>query len=102
MTSRRVIYSPEAETQLDALHSYIAAAASPDVATNYVGRIAEKCNSLADFANRGSPRDDFRDGLRTIPFRRRVTIIYAVEETEVVIIGIFYAGQDFEALLREE
>lgn len=35
-------------------------------------------------------------------FRRRVTIIYAVEETDLVIIGIFYAGQDFEALLREE
>lgn len=65
MTRRRVTYSPEAEAQLDALHGYIAAAASPDVATNYVGGIVEKCESPADFANRGSPRDDLRDGLRT-------------------------------------
>jgi toxin ParE1/3/4 len=37
-----------------------------------------------------------RPGLRTIGFRRRVTIAFAVEAEVVTIIGVFYGGQDFE------
>jgi toxin ParE1/3/4 len=39
-------------------------------------------------------------GLRTIGFRRCVTIAFAVEADAVMIIGIFYGGQDFEAALQ--
>jgi len=41
-----------------------------------------------------------RPGPRTIGFRRRVTIAFAVEADTVMIIGIFYGGQDFEAALQ--
>ena len=102
MTRRRVVYAPEAEAQLVALHSYIATRASPDVATGYVSAIMEKCETLADFPSRGSPREDLRPGLRTIPFRRRVTIAYAADETETMIIGLFYGGQNIDTLLRED
>jgi hypothetical protein len=30
----------------------------------------------------------------------RVVIAFAVEEAEVWIIGVFYAGQDYEAILQ--
>jgi toxin ParE1/3/4 len=58
--------------------------------------------SLRDFPMVGSPRDDLRPGLRTIGFRRRVTIVFVVKSTEVRIVGVFYGGQDFEAALADE
>jgi toxin ParE1/3/4 len=40
--------------------------------------------------------------LRTVAFRRRVTIAYAVTSEVVTVVGVFYGGQDFEAILRED
>jgi toxin ParE1/3/4 len=31
-----------------------------------------------------------------------VTIAFMVEERDVVVIGIFYGGRDFESLLKED
>jgi plasmid stabilization system protein ParE len=33
-------------------------------------------------------------------FERRATIVFQVREAEVVIVRIFYGGQDYERLLR--
>lgn len=99
--SRSVVYAPEARAQLVQLQTYIQQAASPDLARDYVKAIVARCDGLADFPDRGTPRGDIRPGLRTVPFRRRVTIAYSVEPNEVTILGIFYGGQDFEALLSE-
>ena len=97
--THRVLFSPEAEAQLDALYRYIANAASPTVAKGYTGAIVEHCGRLEIFPDRGSPRDYLRPGMRTISFRRRVTIAYAVAADEVAIIGIFYGGQDIDTIL---
>lgn len=97
----RIAFAREAKTQLGALYDYIAAAASPEIAQRYTDAIVEKCQSLNSFPKRGSRRDDLQPGVRTLDFRRRVTIAYLVEPGEVTILGIFYAGQDFEALLRD-
>ena len=94
-----VSFAPEAEAQLLALFRYIASEASPDIADRYVGAIVERCEKLEDFPLRGSPRDDIRPGLRTIAFRRRVTIAYSVIDKDITILGIFYGGQNISALL---
>jgi toxin ParE1/3/4 len=47
----------------------------------------------------GSTREDISPGLRTIGFRRRVTIAFTVDPDKVEIVGVFYGGQDFEAIL---
>ena len=47
--SCRVVFSPEAEKQLAALYSYIAAAASPDIAARYTEAIVSYCESLCTF-----------------------------------------------------
>ena len=44
----------------------------------------------------------FHIGLRTMGFRRCVTIAFVVEPAEVMVVGIFYHGQDFEAVLKDE
>ncbi|CAA9495642.1 MAG: hypothetical protein AVDCRST_MAG91-787 [uncultured Sphingomonadaceae bacterium] len=70
----RVIFSPEAEAQLLGLHRYIAGDASPEIATRFTDAIVARCEALDVFPDRGTPKDDLRPGLRTLAFRRRVTI----------------------------
>lgn len=99
MPSHRIVFTPEARDQLDRLYAYVAAAANADIASSFVDGIIDHIAGLADFPRRGTARDDLRPGLRTIGWRRRVTIAVVVEQREVVVIGIFYGGRDFEALL---
>ena len=101
MNPHRVILSPEAEAHLESIYRHIAVDASPKIAHRYTEAIARKCAGLATFPRRGTPREDLGPGLRTLAFRRRATIIYSVEPGEVTILGIFYAGVDYEALMRD-
>ena len=56
--------------------------------------------ALESFPERGTRRDDIRPGLRVIGFERRATIVFQVLEDEVIIVRVFYGGQDYEAALR--
>jgi plasmid stabilization system protein ParE len=68
----------------------------------FTDAILDLLEELRDFPNRGTMRDDLLPGLRTVGFRRRVTIAFVVEPTQVLVVGIFYGGQDFEAMLRDD
>ncbi|HKT14938.1 MAG TPA: type II toxin-antitoxin system RelE/ParE family toxin [Allosphingosinicella sp.] len=98
----RIVVTPEARDQLDRLHAYIAAAAGEEIASRFVDAIIDHIATLQAFPKRGTARDDLRAGLRTLAWRRRVTITFVVEEADVVVIGIFYGGRDFETLLKED
>ena len=99
---KEVVYSPEAEAQLVALFEYIAAHTSPKVAQDYTDAIVERCEHLGDMPLAGVARDDIRRGLRTTFFRKRVVIAYAVAAKTITVLSIFYGGQDYETLLRED
>ena len=96
----RIIFTRRAERHIDALHAYIADKTSDVRADAYVARIVAFCTGLATFPMRGRKRDDLLPGLRTIGFERRVTIAFVVAADAVLIEGIFYGGQDFEAAMR--
>ncbi len=96
-----IIVTPEARDQLDAIYDYIAYAATPDIARQFTDGIIDRLAMLTDYPRAGSPRDDLRPGLRTLAYRRRVTIAFIVEESTVVVIGFYYGGQNFEVLLRD-
>lgn len=81
--------------------AYIAAAGSAEVAARYTDAIVAYCEELAAFPHRGRARDDIRPGLRTIGFRRRVVIAFAVLDQSVAIIGVFYGGRDYAAILND-
>jgi plasmid stabilization system protein ParE len=100
--SYRVVISAEARRQIEAVFDYIREAASPRVARRFTEAIVDQIAKLEDFPLRGSPRDDILPGLRTLGFRKRVTIAFVVEAAEVSILGVFYGGQDFETLLRDD
>lgn len=96
-----MIYGPEASAQLIALEFYIAEAASPGIAQAYVEAIVARCDSLSAFPHRGTPRDDLMPGIRTLSFRRRVTILYRVTGEQVAIVGIYYGGQDIKTAFAD-
>lgn len=102
MKTYRVAFAPEAEAQLISLYRYIAGAASPSIAKRFTDSIVAHCEGFVDMPLRGAPRDDIRRGLRVTSFRRRVVIAYAVNANAITILGMFYGGQDYENLLREE
>ena len=100
--SYRVVFSPEAAEQIEALHHYIAEAASPQVAERYIDAIIAYCESLCVFPLRGTMRDDVRPGLRITNYKKRAVIAFAVDEEQVSIIGVYYGGQDYETVLSDE
>ncbi len=101
MSGYSIVYTPEAEAHLLALYHYLAVEASPATAARFTDAIVERCEALSSFPERGAPRFNVRPGLRTLPFRR-VTITYAVKGAQVVIVGIFYGGQDYESILSQD
>jgi len=100
--SHGVLFSPEAEEQLAALYLYIAAASSPAIAARYTEAVVGYCESLSEFPQRGTKRDDVRPGLRITNYKKRTVIAFAVDTGQVAIIGVFYGGQDYEAMLEDD
>ena len=100
MKKYEVGFRPRAEADLFGLYRHIAEESGRAVAGAYIDRIEAACLALETFPERGARRDDIRPGLRTIGFERRATIVFQVIEAEVVIVRIFYGGQDYERLLR--
>src|SRR5258708_37467281 len=100
--SYSVVFTPEAEDQLVELYRYIANKASPATAEKFTTAIAECCEGLANFPHRSVRRDDIRQGLCVTNYKGRVVIAYTVEAALVSIVGIYYGGRDFEALLESQ
>jgi toxin ParE1/3/4 len=93
-------YSADAASQLEDLYRYIAQVSGPDRAGDFVDAVMDYCDRLPASPYRGTKRDDLRPGLRTVGFRRRVTIAFTVTDEAVVILGVFYGGRSFEAKLK--
>jgi toxin ParE1/3/4 len=96
----KIVFTPLAERQIDSLHAYITVQSSAVRADGYVSRIVDFCQGLATFPLRGTRRDDLMDGLRIIGFERRVTVAFVATDGLVLIEGLFYGGQDFEAIFE--
>ena len=99
--SHRIVFSPEADAQIIDIYRYIAREASATVAERFTAAIVDYCERFETFPERGTPRDDLRLGLRTVGFRRSITIAFTVDVDIVTIIGVFYGGQDFEVVFKD-
>lgn len=98
MTRFAVVWRPAASADLIALYDWIAERADRATAFDYTSRIEAHAATLAEFPERGTPRDDLVSGLRTTPYRRRTTIAYRVTGGEVEILRLVHAGQDWAGL----
>lgn len=95
---RRVVFHPRARRELDELYDYIADHGSANQTANFVARIRDYCLGFATFPERGGRRDDIEPGIRVVGFRRRVSIVFTVTDSEVWILGIYYGGRNFGPL----
>jgi toxin ParE1/3/4 len=89
----RVRLRPEAEADLAQIHKWVATASSDRTAKTYVDRILGHLQGFEQFPHRGVVRDDVIPGLRVIGFERRISIAFVVEDSDVVILRILYAGR---------
>lgn len=102
MVAFRVILSPEALEDLDALYAFIARRSSERVALGYLDRIEAYCLGFVDFPHRGTLRDDLRPGTRVIGFERRVMIAFHIDGDLVVFDRILYGGRSLDRLSDDE
>ena len=98
--ARRVVFSPEAEENLVDLYQYIASTGSPERAAGYVEAIVGHCEKLAEFPMVGVQRADIRSGLRVTHYGGSAIIAFVVQPEEIAIIGVFYGGRNYEAILK--
>jgi toxin ParE1/3/4 len=96
MKQRRVVLTPEAIDDLTDIYSQIAIAGGMAVATRYIQSLRAYVNGFDIASERGTPRPDLREGLRTIGFERRITITFAVFDEHVEILRFFRGGQNWE------
>ena len=89
-----VVWRPKARSSLLALYDWIAEQADPETAFEYTSKIEAHAAKLANFPERGTPRDDLVSGLRTMPYRRRTVIAYRVLDDEVEILRVIHGGMD--------
>lgn len=96
MKAYGIVLHRQAEEELRQLYHELASddKAGPDVAWNYVSGIRQFITELATFPKRGTVREGRVPGLRIIGYRRSVSIAFVVEEAHVLVLGVFYGGQD--------
>ena len=97
-----VLFTPEAEEQLAVLYRYIATIASPEIADRYTSAIITYCEGMRSVPNRGTRRDDIRPNLRITNYKHRAVIAFAVDDVTLIvtIMGVYYGGQNYEAVLH--
>jgi toxin ParE1/3/4 len=91
-----VLFHPRAKRELEELYDYVADQGGPQQAANFVGKIRDYCLGFSIFPERGIRRDDIEPGVRVVGYRRRVSIVFSVTNTEVWILGIYYGGRSLD------
>jgi toxin ParE1/3/4 len=97
---RAVEFSDDARADLLALYDWIAGTTSPAIALSYIERLENYILGFDLASERGHLREDIRAGLRIVGFERRITIAFFVEDERVVILRVFYGGQNWTDLMQ--
>lgn len=98
-----VRFRPSAEEDLEEIGSFIAEQVqSVEMAWGFVQRIHGRCLHFGDAPHGAALRQDLGEGVRIVPFERSAVIAYRVTGEAVEIVGIFYGGRDYAALLGND
>lgn len=96
------LFTPEARTDLQQIHDYIAQS-SPANALRFIDRLEERCFFLADYPYIGVARPEFGQSHRSfsVPATRYI-IIYRPIDNGVEIIHVRHGSQDLHRLFQQE
>ena len=97
---KEVAWSEEAIADLEALTEYIARD-SAYYAAAFVQKILDSARSLGELSKRGRIVPEIaHDNIREI-FVREYRLVYNVEESRVVILGLIHGKRDLKRLWKE-
>lgn len=98
-----VVWKRNAAQDLKDIHDWIASASGhPQIAADFVDRLFTFGESLAYFPMKGRARNDLQPGLRIIAFEGSAVLAYRIGADAIEVTNVFYAGRDYEAILRQE
>jgi toxin ParE1/3/4 len=89
-----VAYAETADEDINRLYGWISDHSDPIAANDYIARVHRACAALAEFPNRGTPRDDLAPGLRSIVVERKTVIIYEPRANRVRILRVLHRGRN--------
>ena len=92
--SHRVALSRPAMDDLVAVHRWIAAEAGEAIADGYIDRIEKCCAGLEQFPDRGTPRPEMGQGVRSLSFERTMMIFYRTAEDVVTILRVLHGARE--------
>lgn len=101
----RVSLTPDAISDLSGIYEFVADSSGlPEVAWRYFNKLRERCESLQHTPLRGRARDDIRARLRVLSLDKNAIAAFEVDEAqqEVLILNIFYGGEEDETIMRSE
>lgn len=96
--TRALIYTGQAEADLDEIFDFIAAD-NPRRARSYIEDIRQACRNLCHTPLIGIERADLRLGLRILPLWRRVVIAYELPPDELLVLRVFTGGRDYKTIM---
>jgi plasmid stabilization system protein ParE len=105
MTPRPVQFDPAAKQDFRDIRRLITSRDGPERALRVLRAIEAFCRSLGDFPHIGTRHDDQWPGLRTVsvPRLRRVTVVFVVRPSHVVVFRVGYLGRNvISHLIGEE
>ena len=89
-----------AREDLAAIGEWIADRADVDTASAYVRRIITRCESLADFPDRGTPHPEYGPDVRSLSFAKH-SILYRPGEAATTILRIIHGSRDIRGVWLE-
>ncbi len=99
--ARKVVWSYEATTDLETLAEYIAKD-SDFYAAAFVQEILDVSRSLDEFLERGRIVPEYGNPDVRELFVREYRLIYSVEKSRIVIIGLVHGKRDLKSLLQKK
>ncbi len=103
MTKYTVEFDDEAFQDLAGIRDHIAMVGGSAAAAGFVDRVLSHLEGFQDTPKRGYLREDIRPGLRTVGWRRTLTIAFTVDDAgaTVRILAILYRGRDTGRVLMQ-
>lgn len=90
----KIRLSEAAELDLDNIYRFVRRQSQSVVtARAYVARLQMFLATFETFPERGTLYNEIRPGLRRVGFEGRISVAFIVEDDEVVVLRLLYAGQ---------
>lgn len=97
---KQYVFSPLARQDFREIHDYIAEQ-DPDTALDFVTRLEQVCEKLAQMPEMGRARDELAPKLRGLPVERYI-IFYRITKAGVEIVRLLHSSRDIESIFADE